>query len=90
MTNPLYDAIFAPHEGKSTTFLHLADGTTVSHGEFLQEVNRTANALVSFGVAPGDRVAVHVIKSCEALALYAACVKSGAVFLPLNTAYTPR
>ena len=90
MTNPLYDALFAPHEGKSTPFLHLADGTTVSHGEFLQEVNRTANALVSLGVAPGDRVAVHVIKSCEALALYAACVKSGAVFLPLNTAYTPR
>lgn len=90
MTNPLYDALFAPHEGKTTPFLHLSDGTTVSHGAFLQQVDRTANALVSLGVAPGDRVAVHVIKSRQALALYAACVKSGAVFLPLNTAYTPR
>ena len=90
MTNPLYDALFAPHEGKTTPFLHLRDGTTVSHGVFLQEVDRTANALVSLGVAPGDRVAMHVIKSRQALALYAACVKSGAVFLPLNTAYTPR
>ena len=90
MTNPLYDALFAPHEGKTTPFLKLSDGTTVSHGAFLQEVDRTANALVSLGVAPGDRVAVHVIKSRQALALYAACVKSGAVFLPLNTAYTPR
>ena len=90
MTNPLYDALFAPHEGKTTPFLELIDGTTVSHGAFLQEVDRNANALVSLGVAPGDRVAVHVIKSRQALALYAACVKSGAVFLPLNTAYTPR
>ena len=90
MTNPLYDALFAPHEGKTTPFLHLRDGTTVSHGVFLQEVDSTANALVSLGVAPGDRVAMHVIKSRQALALYAACVKSGAVFLPLNTAYTPR
>ena len=90
MTNPLYDALFAPHEGKTTPFLELIDGTTVSHGAFLQEVDRTANALVSLGVAPGDRVAMHVIKSRQALALYAACVKSGAVFLPLNTAYTPR
>ena len=90
MTNPLYDALFAPHEGKTTPFLKFSDRTTVSHGAFLQEVDRTANALVSLGVAPGDRVAVHVIKSRQALALYAACVKSGAVFLPLNTAYTPR
>jgi malonyl-CoA/methylmalonyl-CoA synthetase len=49
-----------------------------------------ANALSAAGVAPGDRVAVHVQKSPAALALYAACVKAGAVFLPLNTAYTPR
>ena len=90
MTNPLYDALFAPHEGKTSPFLKLSDGTIVSHGAFLQEVDRTANALVSLGVAPGDRVAVHVIKSRQALALYAACMKSGAVFLPLNTAYTPR
>ncbi|MEM9248047.1 MAG: malonyl-CoA synthase [Pseudomonadota bacterium] len=90
MTNPLYDALFSPHAGKSTPFLHLADGTTITHGAFLEEVARTANALRELGVTPGDRVAVHVTKSPQALALYAACIRSGAVFLPLNTAYTPR
>jgi len=90
VTNPLYDALLAPHEGKSTPFLHLKDGSTLSHAGFLDQVDQTANALVSLGVSPGDRVAVHVIKSPEALALYCACVKSGVVFLPLNTAYTPR
>ena len=39
-------------------------------------------------VAPGDRVAVQVAKSVEAIALYLATVRAGAVFLPLNTAYT--
>ena len=38
---------------------------------------------------PGDRVAAQVEKSTEALFLYLGCVRAGAVFLPLNTAYTP-
>ena len=42
------------------------------------------------GVTPGDRVAVHVEKSPEALALYAACVWRARSFLPLNTAYTAK
>ena len=88
MANPLYDALFAPHDGNATPFLHLADGSTVTHAVFLELVSQMANALGALGVVPGDRVAVHIEKSPEALALYAACVKSGAVFLPLNTAYT--
>ncbi|MEO0691269.1 MAG: AMP-binding protein [Pseudomonadota bacterium] len=82
MTNPLYDALFAPREGKTTPFLHLADDTSLTHAAFLEDVNRTANALVSLGVRPGDRVAVHIHKSPQALAPYAACVKEGALFLP--------
>ncbi len=89
MSNPLFDALFAPHAGRDTAFLHHADGQTTTHTAFLEEAARYANALVSLGVAPGDRVAVHIQKSPQALALYAGCVQSGAVFLPLNTAYTP-
>ncbi|MEV9241998.1 AMP-binding protein, partial [Klebsiella pneumoniae] len=40
------------------------------------------------GVRPGDRVAVQVEKSPDAILLYLACVRAGAIFLPLNTAYT--
>ncbi|MHA6345367.1 malonate--CoA ligase [Roseivivax sp. CAU 1761] len=89
MANPLYDALFAPHEDSDTPFLHLGDGSTISRRAFLATAARMANALAAAGVAAGDRVAVHVQKSPEALALYAACVKAGVVFLPLNTAYTP-
>ncbi len=89
MANTLYDALFAPHEGNTTPFLHMPDGAVISHTAFLETVGRMSNALKSLNVDPGDRVAVHVEKSAQALALYAACVKSGAVFLPLNTGYTP-
>ncbi|WP_306114294.1 MULTISPECIES: malonyl-CoA synthase [unclassified Roseovarius] len=47
-----------------------------------------AATLVEAGLAPGDRVAVQVDKSLEAVQLYLATVMAGGVFLPLNTAYT--
>jgi malonyl-CoA/methylmalonyl-CoA synthetase len=43
---------------------------------------------VARGVKPGDRVAAQTEKSVEALVLYLATVRAGAVYLPLNTAYT--
>ena len=47
-----------------------------------------ANALTASGVKPGDRVAAQVEKSPEALFLFLACLRAGAAYLPLNTAYT--
>src|SRR2546423_1873739 len=38
-------------------------------------------------LAPGDRVAVQVEKSPEALLVYLACLRAGLVYLPLNSAY---
>ena len=49
---------------------------------------RFANALTALGVVPGDRVAVQIEKSVEAVLLYLGVVRAGGVFLPLNTAYT--
>ena len=44
--------------------------------------------LLDLGVKPGDRVAAQVEKSAEALMLYLGSLRAGAVYLPLNTAYT--
>ncbi|TDX33137.1 malonate--CoA ligase [Rhodovulum visakhapatnamense] len=89
MANPLYDQLFGRHAGRETPFLHLADGRTLTHAAFLTTAARFAHALNAFGLGPGDRLAVQVEKSPEALALYAACAQAGVIFLPLNTAYTP-
>ena len=47
-----------------------------------------AASLQQAGLAPGDRVAVQVEKSLEAIQLYLGTVLAGGVFLPLNPAYT--
>ncbi|MEM1237680.1 MAG: AMP-binding protein, partial [Pseudomonadota bacterium] len=84
----LYSALFAAHEGSDRTFLELDDGS-LSYGDFLALAARQATVLADAGVAPGDRVAVQVAKTPEALALVAACARIGAAVLPLNTSYTP-
>ena len=89
MTNPLYDALIAPHRDNSKAFLELADGSTISFSAFAGMAARIASVLAANGVQPGDRVAVQAPKTPETLGLYAACLQAGAVFLPLNTAYTP-
>ena len=88
MANPLYDRLFGAHAGKDTPFLHLPDGTVLTHSAFLAKVAQIAHAMTALGLKPGDRVAAQIAKSPEALALYGACVQAGLVFLPLNTAYT--
>ncbi|MFS8035360.1 malonate--CoA ligase [Xanthobacter sp. AM11] len=86
--NHLFGAIRAaiPAPGKALALL--ADGRTQTYGDALALSARLAGLLVARGVKPGDRVAVQVEKSWPALALYLAAVRAGAVYLPLNTAYT--
>ncbi|MCY3876971.1 MAG: malonyl-CoA synthase [Rhodobacteraceae bacterium] len=88
MSNPLYDQLFGKHGGQTTPFLVLEDGAVVTHADFLDVAARFAHVLTRAEMSPGDRLAAQVEKSSWALALYAACVQSGIVFLPLNTAYT--
>ncbi len=64
-------------------------GLSLTYEQLEDQVARYANALMKLGVKAGDRVAVQVEKSPENVALYLACLKSGFVYLPLNTAYTP-
>ena len=88
MSNWLFDAIRAAAPEPSSLFLETSRGDW-TYGDLFARSARLANALVEMGVAPGERVAVQVEKSPEALALYLACVRAGAIYLPLNTGYTP-
>ena len=88
MANPLFDTVFGQHLHKNSAFIQLADNTVLTHGEFLQLAAQYANLFADLGLEPGERVAVQIAKSLQSLAIYAACVQAGIVFLPLNTAYT--
>jgi malonyl-CoA/methylmalonyl-CoA synthetase len=77
-----------PADPTTRPFLERPDGSTLSYADLLDLSGRMANVLVGLGVKPGDRVAAQVEKSAEALMVYLAALRAGAVYLPLNTAYT--
>lgn len=85
----LYDLLASrfPADRSKPAFL-FADGSAISYGELEDDVARTASLLIEYEVEPGDRVALQSEKSVAAVAVYLATLKVGAVFLPLNTAYT--
>ena len=60
----------------------------MTYGELFARSARAANALVALGVKPGDRVAVQIEKSTDVVVVTLACLRAGAVLLPLNAAYT--
>lgn len=88
MTNTLYEALFAPHATNHSTFLKCDDGVELSYADFLKRAAQMAKAIVVAGLTPGDRIVVQTPKTRETLALYAAAIQAGGVYLPLNNAYT--
>ncbi len=63
-------------------------GDSLTYGALDELSARMAGVLAARGVEPGDRVVAQVEKSVGAVALYLGCLRAGAVFVPLNTAYT--
>jgi malonyl-CoA/methylmalonyl-CoA synthetase len=89
MTNHFFQNVRdASHGRANSLFLETPDGGGLTYAGMEARTARTAAALVKLGVQPGDRVAVQVEKSPEALMLYLGTLRAGAVFLPLNPAYT--
>jgi malonyl-CoA/methylmalonyl-CoA synthetase len=71
-------------------FLREPGGRELTYAALHEQTRRFAAAFRARGVAHGDRVAVQVDKSVDAVLLYLACLQRGAVFVPINTANTAR
>lgn len=69
-------------------FLDAEDGVA-TYADMLEFSARAAGALGSAGVKLGCRVVAQVEKSPASVWLYLGCLRLGAVFIPLNTAYMP-
>lgn len=64
---------------------YFGDGHEVTYGDLEQRTNRLAHVLTdSFGVRPGDRVALYVPNGLVVLDVLVACAKVGAVYVGLN------
>jgi len=80
---------FAAAADPDKPLLRFLDDPPLCYGEVFAAAARFAHVLIAHGVKPGDRVAVQAEKSAASLILYLACLRAGAVYLPLNTGYTP-
>jgi malonyl-CoA/methylmalonyl-CoA synthetase len=67
--------------------LFIVEGASFTGAQVESSVQQFAAALISLGLQPGDRLAVQVEKSLDNVFVYLACLRVGAVYLPLNTAY---
>jgi len=74
-------------EAEQVAFASTTRGN-LSYSDFETLIGRVANALLSLGLGQSDRIVVQTEKSFETVALYLAVIKIGAVYCPLNTAYT--
>jgi malonyl-CoA/methylmalonyl-CoA synthetase len=84
----VFAQLFPRGEALQRQFLRTDAGRVLRYSDALEQSARMAHALVALGVRAGDRVAVQVDKSAEAVLLYLASLRVGAVYLPLNTGYT--
>ncbi|EHQ99828.1 malonate--CoA ligase [Bradyrhizobium sp. WSM471] len=84
----LFSRLFDGLDDPMRLAIETHDGARISYGDLIARAGQMANVLVARGVKPGDRVAVQVEKSVANIVLYLATVRAGAVYLPLNTAYT--
>src|SRR6202045_3890639 len=84
----LFSRLFDGLDDPTRLAIETTDGPRISYGDLISRAGQMANVLVNSGVKPGDRVAAQTEKSVPGLVLYLAAVRTGAVYLPLNTAYT--
>jgi malonyl-CoA/methylmalonyl-CoA synthetase len=88
MNANLFYRLFDGLDDPNRLAIETLDGQRISYGDLIARAGQMANVLVADGVKPGDRVAAQTEKSVPGLVLYLAAVRAGAVYLPLNTAYT--
>ncbi len=89
MSDSLFAQIRAAMPDPASAFLETGS-RRYSYGDLDRLSTVLGHRLQALGVQKGDRVAVQVEKSPQAIFLYLACVRIGAVYLPLNTGYTLR
>jgi malonyl-CoA/methylmalonyl-CoA synthetase len=88
MSDSLFERIRAAMPDDPATPLLETAERTYGYGDLDRRSSAIGHALRAQGVGKGDRVAVQAEKSPQAIFLYLACLRIGAVYLPLNTAYT--
>jgi long-chain acyl-CoA synthetase len=59
----------------------------LSYRAFDREARRLAHRLIAAGIAPGDRVALHMLNGIDLAVSYFGCFYAGAIAVPINTRF---
>ncbi len=91
-TSTANDSVFALFEASAAAhperpFLIVDGEPLLTYGGMLEQTGKAAAWLRLQGVRKQDRVVVQAHKSSAAVIIYLACLRAGAVFIPLNTTY---
>ncbi len=70
------------------SFIETKEGKLYSYKDLINITSRIANTMLNAGIGHGGRVIFQVNKTPEAIFLYLACLKIGAISVPLNSSYT--
>jgi malonyl-CoA/methylmalonyl-CoA synthetase len=81
----LIEARYPGHVG--APFLETPGGSSYTWDDLDRSSGRYSNLLRTLNLPPASRIAVQVDKSPDALFFYFATLRTGHVFVPLNTAY---
>jgi len=76
--------------GDRTFFYYGEDDVTLSYAEFARQVDAIAGNLARLGFEKGDRVSVFCKNALTSTLLMFGIWKAGAVYCPVNFAYTGR
>ena len=89
MSENLFELLAArfPADRSAPCFI-LSDNSEISYAGLESAAAHVAARLIAEGVRSGDRVALQAEKSPEVIMIYLGVLMAGAVFVPLNAAYT--
>ncbi|WP_156425244.1 non-ribosomal peptide synthetase, partial [Mycobacterium sp. GA-1285] len=80
--------LFAEQVGRCPEAVALSfEGRSMSYGELDEASNRLAHLLAGRGVGPGERVALLLPRSVEAIVAILAVLKIGAAYVPIDPAH---
>ncbi|WP_155766035.1 AMP-binding protein, partial [Mycobacterium colombiense] len=79
-------ALFAAHVARAPGAVAITCGArSLSYRELYESTNRLAHLLSERGAGPGERVAVVIPRSAEAIVAILAVLKTGAAYVPIDT-----
>ncbi|MDF4405728.1 AMP-binding protein, partial [Vibrio parahaemolyticus] len=85
----MWDDLALTHQDNKALIFESCDGNIreFSYLEMNEQINRTANLFLAYGIQKGDKVALHLDNCPEFFFCWFGLAKIGAIMVPINARY---